>query len=245
MQFGNPLSLAGQTIAYGPASLGVSGGIVNFTIPSIPAGTRTLILEIVPFDASLEGGITSMSVIGKQSGFFYYGNGLGLGGGGIGGGQVPYLVFPTGTGGAWAGFLVVIPIMSTVDNSFQVTVATPSGTCTLTAWADPQEYDEDLFYNGSHQVANFNVNTVTNTTILQGPARLLWASAAVNSGGNCILLINGRSALNPQSPAGAPGVTQSISFPGKGQLLQPGQSVVAENLINGIFSLMSIGWAYP
>lgn len=215
MQFGNPLAQAGQYIAYGPTSSATSGGQATAQV-SVPEGTRTLILSLLPSSFPSFPEITGVQVIGNQSGFAYLG---GQNPEGTGGARPPYLYSQAGAA------LCIVPVNAVVDSSYTVNVINSVAAISITAWSDPEQYDQSIYYNGQLSTAESGATG----TILNGPARLLTISCQAGSA----VLVDGQVMLN--AAAGTAGAF--LAFP-PDTILEAGVSV-------GVINQGACTWAYP
>jgi hypothetical protein len=216
----NSSSLTAQTI-------GVAPGVIyendNFTLPvggftplNIPPTTRTLVFtfEAAPGTATLEG----LFVEGAGN-YSYYAS-------------PPYLDSNVGLGPA-GNYVVVVPIIAADSPSFEIV---GTGTWQITVYADPQQYDESVFYNGTVQA---NSSTTSGATLVTGPARLLTAAlsqaaaanqfATLNIGGKAFLQIYGQTN------------NSSVTFP-PNTILPAGTSLT---LTHGGGGAGFVTWAFP
>lgn len=208
-----------------------AGGQIIIPNVAIPTNVRTLVIALAHLTPLTPIVVTNVVVEGLPTGNQYYN-------------QPPYLQVGPAVGPNSTNALIVVPFPSVIDTTVQITITTAQN-LQVKMVGDSSIYDESVFYNGTHQVVTQNVNTgPTSKTLVTGPARLLYVTAAVNSGGNAIVTVNGQNTLNPQSQAGSNGTIQTVTFPDN-TILQAGQAVVGENLNNGIFSDIACGFAYP
>jgi hypothetical protein len=236
MQFGSPLTLAGQTVVFSGALTNIAGP-GGQAIFNVPPGTRTLVLRLSPTPA---GGvpIDFVTVVGNSSGYDYYSaitstNPLGV--------KPPYLI----TSSAPFGFICVVPIAAAVDTGFVINVVYGTATsCNMIAWADPLLYDESNFYNGKVQVASVQQSGLGTATVLTGPARLLSASmTGVNAGAGqpCNMFINGNFLMVGGGLNSTPNI---MTFPDN-TILQIGQTVTIQSFAAGETVDGSVAYAYP
>ena len=220
----NSSSLIAQTIGVAPGVIyqnDVTLPFGGFTNLNIPPTTRTLVFTFtaIPGTATL----TNLAVEGAGNYSYYYGP--------------PYLDSNTGLGPA-GNYVVVVPIIAADSPTFEIL---GTGTWDLTVYADPQQYDESVFYNGTVQA---NSSTTSGATLVSGPARLL--TAAVNQSNATAAF----STLNIGGIAGSPvaflqcygtGNNNSLSFP-PNTILPVGASIT---LTHGGGGAGFVTWAFP
>jgi hypothetical protein len=220
-------------------SLGIGSLIETLSAPvsgtaypvTIPFSIRTLIIEVGVLAGNT---ITKVQVQGNSSNFNYYN-------------AAPYLVNTTAAGGL--GYLIVVPIISPVDSTVNVTL-TAGGLGTIVAafvYGDTAEYDQSLFYNGPVTAATATADNNT-VAIVSGPVRLLTAHLELDANaisGSGFLEINGVTmARLDQVAAGDAGIDVSFAFP-PNTILQAGQSLAVNSSVNGLFAIGSCTYAYP
>ena len=216
----NSSSLVAQTIGVAPGVIYQNNAFTlpfgGFTNLNIPPTTRTLVFTFtaIPGTATL----TNLAVEGAGNYSYYYGP--------------PYLDSNTGLGPA-DNYVVVVPIIAADNPQFEIL---GTGTWTITVYADPQQYDESVFYNGTVQA---NSSTTSGATLVSGPARLL--TAAVNQSNAtaafATLNIGGKAFLQCYGA----GNNSSLSFP-PNTILPAGTSLT---LTHGGGGAGFVTWAFP
>jgi hypothetical protein len=209
----------GSTL-YPATSLAFSGGIAFANVP-VPAGTRTLIIDVSVGNTST---ITNVQVSGSTSGRNYYN-------------QPPYLASTAGPNNLYT---IIVPFIGLVDTSVVVTL-TEGGTvqnATLTVFGDTAAYPESIFYNGTAQTTGVVQGVIGNTTIVTGPKRILAVTADANAAGVGSVQMNGNTliALNAgQGPTSLPMPPFTI--------LQALETIVLA--ASTAATAGSVCWAYP
>lgn len=226
MQFGNPLSTftatpAAPGLVQALGNLTSAGGVINTGLVPIPTGIRTLILSLLP--TNIIGGISNVQVIGNITGQSYYN-------------QAPYL-----KGNLSNIFTCVIPVLSIVDTAVTIIITVATGqTITVTVNGDTQLYGEDVFYNGSIQIASSALLAIGNALIASGPFRLLSASLQGTGGGSCNLITNGGNTLFRNAINGS----SQISWPNKGLIIPISVTINLTQTVAGA-TAGDVTFAYP
>ena len=220
----NSSSLTAQTIGVAPGVIyqnnAFTGPFASLLPLNVPPTTRTLVFTFQGISSSPT--LTNFAVLGNNN-YFYYNGPIYLdSAGGRGGG-----------GGSPNNYFVVVPIIASDNPQFRIT---GTGTWIITVSADPQQYDESVFYNGTVQA---NSSTTSGATLVSGPARLLTASlsqaaaanqfASLNIGGTPFLQIYGQTN------------NSSLSFP-PNTILPAGTAIT---LTHGGSGSGFVTWAYP
>jgi hypothetical protein len=162
-----------------------------------------------------------VQVRGNTSGIYYYD-------------QQPYLgnIFSSNS---WT---MVIPIVTAIDNSFNVTVgAVPAVGFTVNAYADSNIYDESVFYNGPTSSTTLTVAG----TLITGPARLLTLNIDAGSSQTGEVLIAGTRVLRVDTTATV-NSTPTLTFPAN-TLIPSGTTVTFA--VGAGTPIASASWAYP
>jgi hypothetical protein len=207
-----------QSPIYQSGIVAGSGGLIPYTF-AVPAVTfRTLFLQVAVLHGSA---LTNIEVAGSGSGLVYYN-------------QTPYLpnevtLYDT--------YPVVVPVLGGIDQTYIVTVTTPSATGFLNVYADTASYDESIFYNGYPKYYATVLNAAGTTTLVAGPCRLLTAALGAQAASNGNIFANGTVILNVQ---GSGAVAMPLPQP---YIIQRGQ-VVALNWGAGTI-LGAVTAAYP
>jgi hypothetical protein len=202
-------------------------------VMTVPQGVRTLVLSITTSRTTPE--ITNVLVTSANGTPLYN--------------QPPYL----GNAAGLTTCMVVVPmdpvIMSTgAVITVTITVSNTAANLTLTVMGDGYQYKEDVFYNGTLKSATNTANN-NSVVIVSGPCRLLTASLETftfTAEGN--IQINGVTVLRAGALAaandGQAGNAYSVTFP-PNTILQAGQNATVNSNGAGLFTVGSIGYAYP
>jgi hypothetical protein len=201
---------------------------LNFTLPS---SSRTIILVIKGTGPNPVENITNVIIAGTQTGQLYYD-------------QPPYLFAPEGFSAQ-----VICPVNGAADTAIGITVVAsppPLAPWTFSVYADTDQYEESIFYNGPVKVGNaFGAGA----TLVTGAARLINLTGLLlpgNMAANLTVSIEGE--IYVALVCLANGAAEVFNVPFTPNLILPaGESVVvAMNTPGtGAFGNASLAYAYP
>jgi hypothetical protein len=232
-------TLPGANEVFGQ-SVTLNGIGAAFEQITVPTSARTLLIAIAGTPGATNPLLTSVSVQGVTSNYFYRVA------------SPPYLQNVSPFVGHNTNYFLVVPINGAIDQQYNINVSggiAQAGTVLnpFTIFYDASSFQENIFYNGTMLSTGNTVASVGSVPLLTGPARLLECSVeAISPGVVATLSINGTQVKRADSTAGSTvPFTASGTFPDN--TIMPAQSALtlAAAGAAGLFAGGSINYAYP